>query len=367
MNRIVVLLLMVFGASLHLQAQETDDCNKLGAWLWYIEITGFQTHAQIADSLSNLGVKRIYVKVADGQINPSVWPELLDDELADTYQAAGIEVWGWSYNYPGNDSLQAEALYIAAETGYEGFVVDVEMEFDGDSTNLSNLFTAFTDAKDRAMMDGHASSDFQLYCTTWGNPIDHNYRIDVIDPFVDGFMPQTYVEVWGQTYINNQVYWIEVGNEEYEGLGATKPIHHICATESGVMTSAQINEFMQTSGPESSLWRIPGGGTPLSIWNDWAEVDWSMDFCDTVSNISIQNQQICKVFPNPVRDVLQIQTQADFSNQSWTIYNMQGELQKIGKVRDADMEINLSDLSSGVFIFQIGDAKTNKIIKLIKI
>lgn len=366
MKEITVLLLMVFGASLHLQAQETEDCNKLGAWLWYIEITGFQTHAQIADSLSNLGVKRIYVKVADGQINPSVWPELLDEELVDTYQAAGLEVWGWSYNYPGNDSLQAEALYIAAETGYEGFVVDVEMEFDGDSTNLSNLFTAFTDAKDRAIMDGHASNDFQLYCTTWGNPIDHNYRIDVIDPFVDGFMPQTYVEVWGQTYINNQVYWIEVGNEEYEGLGATKPIHHICATESGVMTSAQINEFIQTSGPESSLWRIPGGGTPLSIWNDWAEVDWNMNFCDTVSNIADQSLQAYKVFPNPVIDVLQIQLEADFSNQFWTIYNLNGEQLKSGKVFGNQYDIDLSGFLKGIYLLQIGDAKQTQLVKLIK-
>lgn len=78
--------------ALPLSAQDTDDCNHLGAWLWFIEITGFDTHAEIADSLSNMGVKRIYVKVADGGINPAVWPELLDASVVADYKSRGLEV-----------------------------------------------------------------------------------------------------------------------------------------------------------------------------------------------------------------------------------------------------------------------------------
>ena len=150
MKRIGLFFFLFFLLNGNLKAQE-DPCNKLGAWLWFIEITGFDTHAEIADSLAALGVKRIYVKVADGTVNPSIWPELLNEQLVQDYKSRGLEVWGWSYNYPGNDSLQAEALYQAARTGYEGFVVDVEMEFDGDSTNLHNLFEAFYNARDRAI------------------------------------------------------------------------------------------------------------------------------------------------------------------------------------------------------------------------
>ena len=107
-----ILLSLLFVLPWVLSAQ-SPDCNKLGAWLWYIEITEFSTHTQIADTLASLGVKRIYVKVADGQPNPAIWPELNDSSLVNAYRSRGLEVWAWSYNYPGNSSAQAQALYLA--------------------------------------------------------------------------------------------------------------------------------------------------------------------------------------------------------------------------------------------------------------
>ena len=130
-----------------------------------------------------------------------------------------------------------------------------------------------------AIQDGFASDTFQLNCTTWGNPLDHNFHIELIDPHVDAFMPQTYVEQWGSTFVDNLEYWIEVGNEEYASLGATKPIHHIVATQDGDLTADHLNRFITTSGGETSIWRIPGGGTSLDLWDDWRGVDWHRDFC----------------------------------------------------------------------------------------
>ncbi len=287
---------------------QSDDCNKLGAWLWYIEITGFQTHAQIADTLSALGVKRIYVKVADGSVNTNNWPELIDVNLVNTYKSRGLEVWAWSYNYPNNPNAQAEALYKAAQTGYEGFVLDVEMEFDGLSTQVTNLFTAFANKRQQAITDGHANSNFKIYCTTWGNPDDHNFRIDLINPHVDGFMPQTYVEAWGQSYVNNLEYWINAGNVEYASLGSTKPIHHIASLEEGGMTAAQINRFIDTSGSETSIWRIPGGGVSTSLWNTWNNINWNTNFCTPSSVETLSPVASLMILPNPTTDVVNIQT-----------------------------------------------------------
>ena len=364
MQKFLLVLLCTFCFA-SVQAQQTDDCNQLGAWLWFIEITGFETHAEIADSLSNMGVKRIYVKVADGGINPSVWPELLNTQLVEDYKSRGLEVWAWSYNYPGNDSLQAEALYLAAQTGYEGFVVDVEIEFDGDSTNLHNLFSAFDGARSRAIAEDLATADFPLYCTTWGNPLDHNYRIDVIDPFVDAFMPQTYVEVWGTTFIENLSFWIEVGNDEYADLGATKPIHHICATESGAMTPAQLNEFIATSGPESSLWRIPGGGTPLSIWDDWAQVDWEMNFCDPVNTYERTISEI-KVYPNPLQDELIIDLPTEETLEEWHIYSVYGQIMAAGKVGFDQLLLKTEHWPSGSYVLQVKTDRQWYQTKLVK-
>lgn len=260
----------------------TSGEGGLGAWLYYIEGTGY-THAQLADKLKGLGVQRIFVKVADGT---SIWPEASDTSIPDTYQARGIEAWAWSYNYPGNTSTQANALYTAAKTGYDGFILDLEIEFDGKSSELHALLGAFRDARTKAQSEGKIPSGWPMYATTWGNPKDHNFRIDIVDQYVDAHMPQTYLEVWGASYMDDAAYWVNYGTQEYRSLGATKPIHHIISSEYDEITAAQINEAFDASGCESSLWRIPGGGTPTSIWTDWASVNWDMCAAPDQANLS---------------------------------------------------------------------------------
>lgn len=252
--------------------------NKLGVWLWYLEGTGYTSHASLAKDLASIGVKRVYVKVADGGYNATKWPEVNDTNLVKTYKAAGLEVWAWAYNYPGNDAAQADALYYAAKAGYEGFVTDIEIEFDKKTTELHNIFKAFTKARQDAINKGYTTSNFKLYCTTWGNPKDHGMRVDIIDQYVDGHMPQTYLEVWGTTYMNNAEYWVNAGTKEYKDMGCKKPIHHIVSAEHEKINSTQINNFIKASGAETSLWRVPGGGTSLNIWNTIKAVNWGVDF-----------------------------------------------------------------------------------------
>jgi len=182
MKILLFLFLFFFNTLVYAQA----DCeNRLGAWIWYVELTGMDNHQNVADSLSSVGIKRVYTKVADGSVDSTWWPEIIDKELIDSYHQHEMEIWAWSYNYPENDIAQAEALYLAAKTGYDGYVVDVESQFDGKAEPLSSLFVAFHNAKLRAIDDGYITQDFKIYCTTWGNPDDHNFRIDLIDPWVD--------------------------------------------------------------------------------------------------------------------------------------------------------------------------------------
>ena len=338
---LILLLILPFFA-------QSQDCNKLGVWLWYIEITEFDTHQELADSIANMGIKRIYVKVADGSVNTDVWPELIDENVVQAYHNAGLEVWGWSYNYPNNSEAQAEALYIAAQTGYDGFVIDVEMEFDNKPNETGDLFEAFFNAREQAKTEGIIDEQFKIYCTTWGNPKDHQFPIDRIDPFVDGFMPQTYVEVWGTTYIENLTFWIDEGNREYEELGATKPIHHIAAMESGQMTGDQVNEFIEASGAETSVWRIPGGGTPLSIWNDWEDINWNFDFCNTTSTLDLKEEMV-SVFPNPASNDLFIRGVHEM--RSITISSMDGKV--YSHITYPNNNIDVSSIPNGIYNMKI--------------
>lgn len=251
--------------------------NKYGAWLFYADGLG-KTHTQIADQLKAQGVKRVYIKIADGSSACSLFPDACMKATTDIYRARGIEPWAWAYNRPGSAAAQADALYQAAKYGYVGFLSDVEVEFDGQTSTLETLFQAFQTARDQARAAGHiagAASSFPIGATSWGNPQYHGMRVDLIDKYVDFHMPQTYLEVWGSSYMADPKKWIEATNCEYRALGAAKPLWNIVSTETDTITGAQLEAFMQVSGPNASIWRIPGGGTPTAIWSDWAQIDWN--------------------------------------------------------------------------------------------
>lgn len=248
--------------------------NKFGAWLWYIDELG-KTHTQLADELAAMGVKRIFIKIADDTASCSLFADACSNATTQIYKDRGIEPWAWSYNYPGDEAAQADALYYAAQYGYVGFVLDVEVEFNNTTTALHSLFQAFVQARTDARNDGLISGEFPLGATTWGNPLDQGMRVDIIDQYVDFHMPQTYLEVWGASYMADPKYWIEYGNCEYRNMGANKPIWHIVSTEYNEITSAQLNTYMQWAGPNTSIWRTPGGQVPLAVWDDWAALDWN--------------------------------------------------------------------------------------------
>ncbi len=268
-------------------APELNVNNKLGMWLWYLEGTSYTSHGALADKLKSLGVKRVYVKVADGGYNPSGWPEVDDPAVVNAYKTRGLEVWAWSYNYPGNEVNQAKALFQAAKAGYQGYVTDIEIEFDRTTTVLESLLAEFVRQKNAAITAGHTTSAFKFYCTTWGNPKDHGMRVDLIDKYVDAHMPQTYVEVWGSTYMANAAQWISAGTQEYRQMGAVKPVHHIASAEKSIITATQLNTFINASGGETSIWRIPGGGTSLNIWNTLAGVNWTADFGTSSGQLTV--------------------------------------------------------------------------------
>ena len=251
--------------------------NKYGAWLFYAEALG-KTHTQLADQLKAQGVKRIYVKIADGSQACSLFPDACLKSTTDIYRSRGIEPWAWAYNRPNNNAAQANALFQAAKAGYVGFVTDIEVEFDGQSSTIDALFQAFQAAREQARVAGYiagAATNFPIGATSWGNPRDHGMRVDIIDKYVDFHMPQVYLEVWGGSYMADPKRWIESTNCEYRSMGAVKPIWNIVSTEHDVITGSQLETFMAAAGPNASIWRIPGGGTSTAIWNDWAGINWA--------------------------------------------------------------------------------------------
>lgn len=343
-------------------AQE-DHCNSLGVWLWHLEATNYPSYVNLANDLDSLGVKRIYIKVADGGVDSVRWPEIVNRDIINIFTSKGIEPWAWSYNYPGNEDRQAEALYIAASTGYHGFVIDLESEFDGETATLQNLASSFFRARNQAINDDIITDSLPLYVTTWGNPQDHNFHIELLDPYVDAYMPQTYLEKWGEDYLDNPEFWINIGNQEYKALGATKPIHHILSMEHGTVTADIVNRFFQHSGPMSTIWRIPGGGTPLLIRDVWNDVQWDYNYCEVTSTTDVNYSDI-SVFPVPFSADLTVHAPLDSQVEVYTICGHQ-IIKK--SVSDGHLYIHTDSWQRGQFVIKVvsaGNVITQTIIKI---
>ncbi|RHW76489.1 C39 family peptidase [Colwellia sp. RSH04] len=289
-----------WGASFYLAVKDqmasgsTTVENRLGAWLWYIDEDGLnKSHTQLANELSAMGVKRVFIKIADDTSNCSLFTDACSTTTTNIYKNKGIEPWAWSYNYPGDDVAQADALYKAAQYGYVGYVLDVEVEFNNTSAALHNIFQAFESAKQDAINAGLINASFPIGATTWSNPISQGMNVGIIDQYVDFHMPQTYVEVWGASYMANPKQWIEAGNSEYRTLGANKPIWHIVSTEYDNITSSQLSRFIDVAGPNTSIWRVPGGPVPQAVWNDWSALNWQQStFDNNVANHGNSNDML---------------------------------------------------------------------------
>ena len=346
-SRLISFSILLFIASLPSIAQ-SNECNKLGAWLWRIEQTGFTTYDKLADSLNHIGVKRVYIKVADGRLDTIAWPTIVNRNIIASFHNRDMEVYAWSYNYPGNNKAQAEALTTAISTGYDGYVIDIEMEFDGETDILEDLVSAFYDSKMEAITEGFIDNTFTLGVTTWGNPSDHNFRIDIMDPYVDAYFPQTYIEVWGESYLENPAFWVEVGNREYRELGATKPIHHIISTEYNIIEAEQLNAFIQYAGPETSIWRIPGGATTFAIWQDWVLVDWDHDFCELTNTDQLIVQEVV-VYPNPASKKLYLKSNNNESSIQWQVVDIFGHIVLSGENQLQLTWINIESLNPGFY------------------
>ncbi len=335
------------------------QCNKMGAWLWYLRMTRFKDHASLADSLASIGVKRIFIKVADGDIDLDKWPEILDDKIPAAYADRGIEAWAWSYNYPGNERQQALALYQAAKHGYKGYVVDIEAQYDGKPASASKLMNAFSNAKRKAEDENLVGiNSFPIYCTTWGNPVAHHFPIATINQYVDAFMPQTYVENWGNEHLVTLEATIDIVNDEYRRLGCTKPIHHIVSTERGVITPEQVNRFISYAGEESSVWPIPGTNSSMLLWGTWRNIDWDYDHCNTNRTDYVANlRPELKVHAYPKKNEIHVEEPIA----SLQILNSAGNM--VSEILNPANIIDIKHLVRGSYVISVITASGEKLMK----
>lgn len=327
--------------------------NKLGIWLWYLPDTKYNSHHSLASDLGKTGIKRIYVKVNDEGADHYFKP-CLDNGVVNAYKNQDLEVWAWGYNYPHSISNQAQAVYNAAKVGYEGYVLDVEKDFESSPNSLVELARAVYNAKQRAINNGYAEQDFKIYLSSFGNIMSHRYiKISAVDQYVDGYMPQTYLEVWGQKYMQNPEKYVRLDKEEYRQAGATKAIHNVISVEYGKIKSSQINRAFKTAGNEASIWRVPrwngGDPEPNQQWQIIRNVNWNMyqDGSET-HQINLKATAIKPDDNYSVETVMSNQSNVDIDNFAISLwindkhYRKEGLNIKAGENKSINIETNIT-------------------------
>ena len=179
------------------------------------------------------------------------------------------------------------------------------------------------------------------------------------------------------THVHHFVYLLiqTVGtNSNINGIGARIEVYSDSGTQIRDVRSGEGFAFM------SSLNTHVGLGTDTSITK--IIVRWPSGFIDQIDNPTI-NQSInivegdhslsviddsisnLTIYPNPVQDVLTIETNQDLSEKIATVFDINGKRILNGRIQNNS--INVETLQSGIYVLRIesnGQLITRKIIKL---
>ena len=99
--------------------------------------------------------------------------------------------------------------------------------------------------------------------------------------------------------------------------------------------------------------------------------DFSFQTPVGVSQTALPNHEFAKLYPNPVQDVLQIQSlepiNVSASDLQVEIYNSLGQLMLSSTLQQTEERIDLSPFSAGTYVVRIHDGEkmqTEKVLKL---
>lgn len=70
-----------------------------GLWIWRLA----NLQSNYMDLLQRCGIKRVYLKILDGNSKPVFWGFQCSATIVKSFSDHGIEVWGWGFHYGAPD------------------------------------------------------------------------------------------------------------------------------------------------------------------------------------------------------------------------------------------------------------------------
>lgn len=129
------------------------------------------------------------------------------------------------------------------------------------------------------------------------------------------------------------------------------------------LTDKYLNKSLKLNNSDSYAFKVDESN-PLTFGINRFE----LTFTNTSSAVEtlFDNGNKMMVYPNPVKDILTINTNSLIEHNSWTIYNINGQLIKSGNSISNVFSINTSEIISGVYIVQVKADNKTQVIRFIK-
>jgi hypothetical protein len=254
---------------------DPNQLNQLGAWLHESVLADPDyRHQDHADRLATVGVKRVYIHGGMGEPDCSAWPDLCEHDVSDLWRARGVDPWIWmGADAAVEGSDQAETIRSAVTAGYQGIVIDIGTEYADDVEGVQALLAGMLFVRSQCDTTGlHLGGNFPIYLATEGRPEDQGLPVSALDGAVDGYMPRTDSATWTAEQLADPSELARALICAWSDAGASKPVHHTIHTPLGDLSA--LDSFLEFSGGETSLYRVPGAAAREADWADWAAMNW---------------------------------------------------------------------------------------------
>lgn len=117
----------------------------------------------------------------------------------------------------------------------------------------------------------------------------------------------------------------------------------------------KLNEITELwIGQPTNIQIVDRSGDTLSM----VHIGWDGDFTSSTKSQALPTFQ---TFPNPAQDQLTIQL-PDPKSRPWKLLNINGAIVKTGTINSATEQINLEDLTDGIYFLQVASFKAKRIL-----
>lgn len=272
-------------ARVRFRVTDLNRGNHLGVWSEGLSGTGLESHAELAERLAAYGIKRLYLKVAEGSADCEIWPDNCDPAVPAAYHAEGIEVWAFGVARPRDPELQALALTLAADVGYDGYVIHLGADWSGQTDGLTYLLQAYRMEYDESVGADRVPDAWPLWVSVPGDAPATDFALDTLSAYVTGYLPRVYGAEGGVDVTTDPQGAIEAVRCAFRDAGVTLPMHVVGDSTTGALSATESDTFLATAGEEGSLWRVPDEADYANVWATWSEVNWAkVSFPGTACN-----------------------------------------------------------------------------------